>query len=158
MPGRTSSNMSADTTLKLAKNFDNIIAIKEASGDMDQIMTIINQKSDDFLVISGDDGLTLAMVLMGADGVISVAGQAFPKIFSLMVKEGLKGNVLKSNELHYKLFPLYDPLYKDGNPAGIKECLSQLNLCSDIVRLPLVNVEQDTKNELQKICSSLETS
>ncbi len=158
VPGRTSSNISAETTLKLAKDFENVIAIKEASGDLDQIMTIINNKPNDFLVISGDDGLTLAMVLMGAKGVISVAGQAFPQLFSQMVTEGLNGNVSKSNEIHYKLYPLYNSLYKDGNPAGIKECLSYLEICQSDLRLPLVNVEQSTREELIKITESLKAS
>lgn len=155
VPGRTSSNMSAETILKLAHDFENIIAIKEASGDMDQIMNIINNKPKDFLVISGDDGLTLAMILMGANGVISVIGQAFPKQFSTMVNEGLIGNVKKSNELHYQLYPLYNALYRDGNPAGIKECMKQINLCSNTLRLPLVNVEQSTKDELIKHIDNL---
>lgn len=158
VPGRTSSNMSAETTLKLANDFDNIIAVKEASGDMDQIMTIIRNKPNNFLVISGDDGLTLAMILMGANGVISVIGQAFPKQFSEMVREGLNGNVKKSNELHYELFPIYNPLYRDGNPAGVKECMQQIGLCSNKLRLPLVNVEESTKNELEEFSNSLKTS
>jgi 4-hydroxy-tetrahydrodipicolinate synthase len=158
VPGRTSSNMSAETTLKLAHDFDNIIAIKEASGDLDQIMNIINKKPKDFLVISGDDGLTLAMILLGANGVISVVGQAFPKQFSSMVNEGLIGNVKKSNELHYQLYPLYSPLYRDGNPAGIKECMKQIDLCSNTLRLPLVNVEESTKNELDELSKSLKAS
>lgn len=158
VPGRTSSNMSAETTLKLANDFDNIIAVKEASGDMDQIMTIIRNKPDNFLVISGDDGLTLAMILMGANGVISVIGQAFPKQFSEMVREGLNGNVKKSNELHYELYPIYNPLYRDGNPAGVKECMQQIGFCSNKLRLPLVNVEESTKNELEEFSNSLKTS
>lgn len=158
VPGRTSSNMSAETTLKLANDFDNIIAVKEASGDMDQIMTIIRNKPNNFLVISGDDGLTLAMILMGANGVISVIGQAFPKQFSEMVREGLNGNVKKSNELHYDLYPIYNPLYRDGNPAGVKECMQQIGLCSNKLRLPLVNVEESTKNELEEFSNSLKTS
>ncbi|MEJ6794067.1 MAG: 4-hydroxy-tetrahydrodipicolinate synthase [Flavobacteriales bacterium] len=158
VPGRTSSNMSAETTLKLANDFDNIIAVKEASGDMDQIMTIIRNKPDNFLVISGDDGLTLAMILMGANGVISVIGQAFPEIFSSMVREGLNGNVKKSNELHYQLYPIYNPLYRDGNPAGVKECMRQIGLCTNKLRLPLVNVENSTKKELEEFSKSLKTS
>ena len=158
VPGRTSLNMSAETTLRLANDFDNIIAVKEASGDMDQIMTIIRNKPDDFLVISGDDGLTLAMILMGADGVISVIGQAFPEQFSSMVREGLNGNVKRSNEIHYQLYPIYNPLYRDGNHAGVKECMQQIGLCSNKLRLPLVNVENSTKDELVEFSKSLKTS
>ena len=158
VPGRTSSNISAETTLKLAHDFDNIVAVKEASGDMDQIMTIIKDKPDDFLVISGDDGLTLPMILMGANGVISVIGQAFPNQYSLMVREGLKGNVHESNHLHYLLYPIYNSLYRDGNPAGIKECMSHLGLCTNKLRLPLVNVEDKTKKELIEFSELLKTS
>ena len=106
VPGRTSSNLSAETTIRLAHDFDNIIGVKEASGDMNQIMKIIKCKPEGFLVISGDDGLTLPMIHMGADGVISVIGQAYPKEFSDMVRYGLEGNQKAANELHYKLYNL----------------------------------------------------
>lgn len=150
VPGRTSSNMSAETTLRLAHDFDNIIAVKEASGDMDQIMKIIKDKPEDFLVISGDDGLTLPMIHMGADGVISVIGQAYPKEFSDMVRYGLEGNQKVANELHYQLYDLLDPLYCDGNPAGIKAALKVLGVCGDKLRLPLVNVTTETYQQIEQ--------
>ncbi|MBC8407115.1 MAG: 4-hydroxy-tetrahydrodipicolinate synthase [Rhodobacteraceae bacterium] len=149
VPGRTSSNMSAETTLRLANYFDNIIAVKEASGDMDQIMKIIKDRPEGFLVISGDDGLTLPMVHMGADGVISVIGQAYPKEFSEMISLGLRGAVNEANRLHYQLYDLLDPLYCDGNPAGIKAALKILGICGDKVRLPLVNVSDETYRKLE---------
>lgn len=154
VPGRTSSNISAETTLRLAKDFDNIIAVKEASGDMDQIMKIIKDRPEGFLVISGDDGLTLPMVHMGADGVISVIGQAYPKEFSEMISLGLRGAVNESNRLHYQLYDLLDPLYCDGNPAGIKAALKILGICGDKVRLPLVNVSDVIYRKLEQLIKS----
>ena len=119
VPGRTSSNMTAETTLRLAFDFANIIAVKEASGDMEQIMEIIAKKPIDFKVLSGDDAITLPIILMGGDGVISVLGQALPKDFSSMVKYGLKGDLKASKELHYKILSFVEPLFVEGNPAGI---------------------------------------
>lgn len=148
--GRTSSNISAETTLRLAHDFDNIIAIKEASGDMDQIMKIIKDRPEDFLVISGDDGLTLPMIHMGADGVISVIGQAYPKDFSDMVRYALEGNQKVANELCYQLYDLLPPLYCDGNPAGIKAALKILGICGDKLRLPLVNVASETYQKIEQ--------
>lgn len=149
VPGRTSSNISAETTLRLAHDFDNIVAVKEASGDMDQIMKIIKERPEGFLVLSGDDGLTLPMIHMGADGVISVIGQAYPKEFSDMVRFGLEGNQKVANELHYQLYDLLDPLYCDGNPAGIKAALKVLGICDDKLRLPLVNVSEKTYRQIE---------
>ena len=150
VPGRTSSNIRAETTLRLANDFDNIIAVKEASGDMDQIMKIIKDRPEGFLVISGDDGLTLPMIHMGADGVISVIGQAYPKEFSDMVRYGLEGNQKVANELHYQLYDLLDPLYCDGNPAGIKAALKVLGVCGDKLRLPLVNVTEEIYQQIER--------
>ena len=149
VPGRTSSNITAETTLRLANDFDNIIAIKEASGDMDQIMKIIKDKPNDFLVISGDDGLTLPMIYMGADGVISVLGQAYPNEFSKMVRYGLEGKQKIANSIQYQLYHFFDPLYCDGNPAGIKAALKILGICGDKLRLPLVNVQNETYQRIE---------
>lgn len=154
VPGRTSSNLSSETTLRLAHDFDNIIGIKEASGDMNQIMKIIKCRPEGFLVISGDDGLTLPMIHMGADGVISVIGQAYPKEFSEMVRYGLEGNQKAANELHYQLYNLLDPLYCNGNPAGIKAALKIIGICGDRVRLPLINVEKETYQKLETLIKS----
>ena len=154
VPGRTSSNISAETTLRLANDFDNIIAVKEASGDMYQIMKIIKYRPEGFLVISGDDGLTLPMIYMGADGVISVVGQAYPKEFSNMVRYALEGNQKVANKLHYELYNLLDPLYCNGNPSGIKAALKIIGICSDRVRLPLVNVEKETYQKLETLIKS----
>ena len=151
VPGRTSSNMNADTTLRLANEFKNIVAVKEASGDMDQIMKIIKNKNSDFVVISGDDGLTLPMIYMGAEGVISVIGQSHPKNYSDMVSFGLSGNNNIANQLHYKLYDFYEPLYAEGNPTGVKACLELLEICKCFVRPPLIQASDAIKNEIKSL-------
>ena len=151
VPGRTSRNMAVETTLRLANDFENIVAVKEASGDMDQIMKIIKNKPTDFVVLSGDDGLTLPMIHMGAEGVISVIGQSHPKEFSDMVSFGLSGNQEIANQLHNKLYDFYVPLYAEGNPVGIKACLELLGICKSQVRLPLVEASDTIKNELKSL-------
>ena len=151
VPGRTSSNISTVTTVRLATDFKNIVAVKEASGDMDQIMKILKNKPADFVVLSGDDGLTLPMIHMGAEGVISVIGQSHPKDFSDMVSFGLSGNTKLANQIHYKLYNFYGPLYAEGNPVGVKACLEMLGICKAVVRLPLVEASNTIKNELKKL-------
>jgi len=151
VPGRTASNISAETTVRLANDFENIVAVKEASGDMDQIMKIIKNKPSDFVVLSGDDGLTLPMIHMGAEGVISVIGQSHPKEYSDMVSFGLSGNKEIANQLHNKLYDFYVPLYAEGNPVGVKACLELLGICKSQVRLPLVEASDAIKNELKSL-------
>ena len=151
VPGRTASNMEVATTLRLATDFENIVAVKEASGDMDQIMKIIKNKPTGFVVLSGDDGLTLPMLYMGAEGVISVIGQSHPKDYSDMVSFGMSGNNNIANQLHYKLYDFYGPLYAEGNPAGVKACLELLGICKCFVRPPLVGVSDVIKNELKSL-------
>ncbi len=151
VPGRTSSNISAATTVRLASDFKNIVGVKEASGDMDQIMKILKNKPTDFIVLSGDDGLTLPMIHMGAEVVISVIGQSHPKDFSDMVSFGLSGNKKLANQIHYKLYDFYGPLYAEGNPVGVKACLEMLGICKAVVRLPLVEASNTIKNELKKL-------
>jgi 4-hydroxy-tetrahydrodipicolinate synthase len=151
VPGRTASNMAVETTLRLANDFENIVAVKEASADMDQIMKIIKNKPSDFVVLSGDDGLTLPMIHMGAEGVISVIGQSHPKDYSEMVSFGLSGNKEIANQLHNKLYDFYVPLYAEGNPVGIKACLELLGICKSQVRLPLVEASDAIKNELKSL-------
>ena len=151
VPGRTASNISAETTVRLANDFENIVAVKEASGDMDQIMKIIKNKPSDFVVLSGVDGLTLPMIHMGAEGVISVIGQSHPKEYSDMVSFGLSGNQEIANQLHNKLYDFYVPLYAEGNPVGIKACLELLGICKSQVRLPLVEASDAIKNELKSL-------
>jgi 4-hydroxy-tetrahydrodipicolinate synthase len=151
VPGRTALNISAETTLRLANDFDNIVAVKEASGDIDQIMNIIKNKPSDFVVLSGDDGLTLPMIHMGAEGVISVIGQSHPKDYSDMVSFGLSGNQEVANQLHNKLYDFYVPLYAEGNPVGIKACLELLGICKSQVRLPLFEASDTIKNKLKSL-------
>ena len=148
VPSRTSSNISALTTLRLANDFENIVAIKEASGDMNQIMQIIQDKPHHFLVLSGDDSLTLPMIHMGAEGVISVIGQSHPKDYSDMVSFAISGKKDLANQLHYKLYDYYKPLYAEGNPVGVKACLELLGICKAVVRLPLVEASSKIKNDL----------
>mgnify|MGYP000007252829 FL=1 len=149
VPGRTSSNMSASTTLRLANNFDNVIAIKEASGDMMQCMEILRDRPNGFLVLSGDDALTLPIVLMGGDGVISVQGMAYPKEFSAMVREGIAGNNEKARDLHYMQLEMMNLIFAEGNPGGIKEVLKQRGVCDNYVRLPLVEVSPELSAKIK---------
>ena len=156
VPGRTSSNITADTTVQLAKDFKNIVGIKEASGNLEQIMTIILKKPDNFLVISGDDALTLGHILVGGDGVISVIANAFPKRFSTMVNAALNKNLDLAKEKHYELLEIIHYLFVDGNPAGIKYLLKLINICSDYVRLPLVGVTEETSKKLYYLTASID--
>ena len=151
VPARTGSNISAETTLKLAKDFKNIIGIKEASGNLEQCMKIIKNKPKEFMVISGDDLLTLPMVACGAQGVISVAANAFPKDFSTMTRMILEGNMEEAKRLHYKLTDIIEQLFADGNPAGIKAALEILGICKSGLRLPLVNVNPETQKKLEEL-------
>ncbi len=148
VPGRTSSNMLPETTVRLAKDFDNIIAVKEAAGDTVQAMKIIQHKPKDFLVISGDDMIALPMVLAGGAGVISVIGQGLPKEFSAMIQLGLKGKNKDAYELHYKVADSIDMIFAEGNPAGIKSMLKEIAICKDEVRLPLLKASVKLQKEI----------
>jgi 4-hydroxy-tetrahydrodipicolinate synthase len=154
VPGRTASNIAALTTLRLANDFKNIVAVKEASGSLEQCMEIINNRPDGFLVISGDDALTLPMIACGGDGVISVLANAFPKGFSEMVTAALANDMDAAKKLHYKYFELIHYLFVDGNPAGVKVALNLLNVIEVDVRLPLVNVSENTFNQIKKIVAT----
>jgi len=148
VPGRTASNMSPDTTIKLANDFDNIIAVKEASGSMEQIMEIIQNKPKDFLVISGDDAITLPILSAGGDGVISVVGNGYPHAFGKMVDSCLTGDFEIGRKYHYEILPIINPLFSEGNPAGIKESLADQGIIESHVRLPLVSVSQALKDKI----------
>ena len=149
VPGRTASNMLPKTVLRLANDFKNIIGIKEAAGDLVQAMKLIQNKPKDFLVISGDDMITLPMILAGGSGVISVIGEGYPKVFSEMVRLGLQKKVTDAYELHYKLADSIDLIFEQGNPGGIKEVFRLLGLCENTVRLPLVSVDDDLSERLK---------
>lgn len=148
VPGRTASNMLPATVIRLANDFENIVAIKEAAGDIVQAMRLIQGAPKGFLVISGDDMITLPMVLAGGAGVISVIGEGFPKQFSKMVQLGLEKKADEAYELHYLLADSIDMIFEQGNPAGIKHIFKALGLCEDVVRLPLVNVNEDLAGRL----------
>jgi 4-hydroxy-tetrahydrodipicolinate synthase len=155
VPGRTGSNMQPSTVLRLARDFENIIGIKEAAGDIVQAMRLIQDKPEGFLVISGDDMITLPMVLAGGAGVISVIAEGFPGLFSDMVKLGLQRKVREAYQLHYQIADCIDMIFEQGNPAGIKEVFKALGLSENTVRLPLVNVDVDLALRLEAFTSKL---
>lgn len=150
VPGRTSSNMSAETTCRLATDFKNIIGTKEASGSFDQFNQIMRDKPADFLLISGDDPIALPMISIGAVGVISVLGNAFPKQLSTMINLCLKGDYAAALPAHLSLLEITRLLFEEGNPAGVKATLKQLGICDDVVRLPLVKASQDLNDRIAK--------
>ncbi len=151
VPGRTASNISAETTLQLARDFKNIVAIKEASGNMQQIMDILRQKPSDFQVFSGEDALAFPMICLGASGVISVVANVLPSPFSQMVNLLLQRKYQKALELHYALLPLISQLFADGNPAGIKAALEIKGIIKNNLRLPMVKVNKAVYYALQKL-------
>ncbi|MBI4930114.1 MAG: 4-hydroxy-tetrahydrodipicolinate synthase [Bacteroidetes bacterium] len=155
VPGRTCSNITAETTLQLAEEVKNIFAVKEASGNFDQIMKLIKYKPKDFLVISGDDLITLPILASGGDGVISVIANAFPKEFSEMVRMAIAGNYSKAQVLHYKLDEFTRLIFSDGSPAGVKCLMEMMKICSAHVRLPLVNVNSQVAKSLAEHLISL---
>ncbi len=152
VPGRTSSNMHAETTLKLAEASNSFLGIKEASGDVSQAMQIAKHRpSSDFLLISGDDELTLGMMACGADGVISVIANAYPHLFSEMVNFALVGDFEMARTRHFELLDIHPHLYSEGNPAGIKALMEVLGICSRDVRLPLIRASEDLLHKLQML-------
>ncbi len=155
IPSRTGSNISADTTLKLAKEVKNIIAVKEASGDMNQIMHIVKGKPKNFLVLSGDDAITLPMIALGGSGVISVVANAYPKEFSDMVRYALKSEMTLATELHYKLIEMIWMLFAEGSPSGVKAVLDILGISKNYVRLPLVPVSEELYKKIAAIAKKL---
>lgn len=154
VPGRTSSNIAWDTTVRLAKEFKNIVAIKEASGNLEQCMKIIKYRPKDFLVISGDDNLTLPIVACGGDGVISVVANAYPQPFSDMVRAALKHDMKTAQKLHYSLIDITDQLFADGNPGGVKHALSLMKIMEPYVRLPLVLPNDKVQAKLKELVKS----
>ena len=149
VPGRTSSNILPETTVRIAKACSNVIAVKEACNNVGQYLRLLKIKPKDFMVISGDDDLALGVTLAGGSGVISVIGQAFPKEFSEMIRLGLAGKAKESYALHYKLMDATAAIFSENNPAGIKGLLNVLGLCNDLVRLPLVPATKELKERLE---------
>lgn len=154
VPGRTGTNITADTTLKIANEIENVIAIKEASGNLQQIMQIIMNRPKNFLVLSGDDALTLPLMILGADGVISVVANAFPSDFSEMVHQCIKGNYKKAQEIHYKLLNIIEALFAEGSPGGIKAVLEMKKICNNYFRLPVVGVSKNHYNYIEGLVKS----
>jgi 4-hydroxy-tetrahydrodipicolinate synthase len=155
VPGRTGINMKAETTVKLAKDFSNIVAIKEASGSLEQVDEIIKNKPDNFDVISGDDALTFSMIASGAAGVISVIGNALPKEFSRMIRLEFNGEYEPARKIHHMFTELYSLLFVDGNPAGCKALLNDMGMIENVLRLPLVPTTITTKQKMADILKEL---
>ena len=155
IPGRTGINMKAETTVRLANDFDNIVAIKEASGSLEQVDEIIKNKPDRFDVISGDDALTFSMIASGAAGVISVIGNALPKEFSRMIQLEFNGEYEPARKIHHKFTELYSLLFIDGNPAGVKALLSEMNMIENELRLPLVPIRITTMQKMANIIKEI---
>lgn len=156
VPGRTGVNMTAETTLRLARKFDNIIAIKEASGNIVQMDDIIKNKPENFMVISGDDGITFPLITLGAVGVISVIGNAFPREFSKMVRLALEGDFQNALLIHHRFTELFSLLFVDGNPAGVKCLLNAKGMIENELRLPLVPTKITTYEKIRDVLNKLE--
>ena len=155
VPGRTGVNMTVETTLRLAREFDNIVAVKEASGNINQMNNIIKNKPRDFMVICGDDGIAFPLLTLGAVGVISVIGNAFPKEFSRMVRLALNGDFDNALLIHHRFTDMFDMLFVDGNPAGVKCILSAMGFIENKLRLPLVPTRLTTYEKIREVLMSL---
>ncbi|MEY8848714.1 4-hydroxy-tetrahydrodipicolinate synthase [Psychroserpens sp. XS_ASV72] len=157
VPGRTSSNMSPETTLRLAKDFKNVIAVKEAGNNVHQYLKLLRDKPEDFLVISGDDDLVLGVVLAGGAGVISVIGQALPEQFSKMIRLGLEGKAKEAYKIHFELMEITSLIFSENNPAGIKAVLEALELSKATVRLPLVEATSELKGKIKQALQTIKS-
>lgn len=155
VPGRTGVNLKAETTVRLARDCENIVAIKEASGSLEQVDEIIKNKPKDFAVISGDDALTFPMISCGAEGVISVIGNALPKEFSRMIRLEFKGEYEGARKIHHRFTELFSLLFVDGNPAGVKAMLHEMGFIENILRLPLVPTRISTLQKMSEILKEL---
>jgi len=158
VPGRTGMNVSAETTVRIAENCRNIIATKEASGNFDQIMQIMKYKPKDFGMISGDDGVTLPMIALGAQGVISVVANAYPEIFSKMVRHCLSGDFSSARPLHYMLVDIINTLFAEGSPSGVKAYMNEMGICGNHVRLPVVPVSDKLLEKIRTYKKLLDVS
>lgn len=155
VPGRTSSNIDSDTTLRIASEIPNVIAVKEASKDLEQCARIIKNKPEGFLVISGNDELTLPFMALGGDGVISVIANAFPAEFSAMVKYCLENKFGEARKIHLKLLDIVQAIYADGSPSGVKAILAMMGLCNNVVRLPLVKINKALQNHMSGLLEQM---
>jgi len=155
VPGRVGVNMTAETTVRIASEFTNVVAIKEASGNLEQVDEIIKNKPKHFEVISGDDALTFPMIASGAVGVISVIGNALPKEFSRMIRLEFKGEYEPARKIHHQFTELYKLLFVDGNPAGCKALLNDMGMIENVLRLPLVPTRIETKQKMNEILKGM---
>ncbi len=155
VPSRTSSNISAETTLRLAEKHDNIVATKEASGNFSQIMEIIRRRPKNFRVFSGDDASTVPLISLGADGLVSVCANEIPKETSKMVEHALNGSFHFARKIHYKILPLMEANFIEASPAPCKFVMKELGLCEENIRLPLVPVTADTRNRLKAVIGEI---
>ena len=155
VPGRTSSNISAETTLRLARDCENIVAVKEASGNLSQIMEILRSRPEGFRVISGDDALTLAMIALGGDGLISVASNEAPKLMSQLNDLALEGKWDEARALHYRLLPLMEGNFIESSPGPVKAAMALMGLLDENLRLPLVPVQEKTRARMREILTEL---
>ncbi len=157
VPGRTGVNIKADTTLRLANDFKNVVAVKEAAGDMSQAMYLVKDKPADFQIISGEDALSLPLIMLGFAGVISVVANAMPKEFSEMVKLGLDNNYTEAKKIHYKLLEFTDQMFVEGNPSGVKAALEILGIMENNLRLPLVPVSDNTYKKIISLIQKIKS-
>jgi 4-hydroxy-tetrahydrodipicolinate synthase len=155
VPGRTGSNMLADTTLEIANACKNVIGIKEASGNIEQVMNLIKHRPKNFLIISGDDAITLPLMAAGADGVISVVANAYPKLFSEMVRLTSQNELEKARRLHYLLYDLIPLLFAEGSPSGIKYVLAQMGLCGNYFRLPVAPISKTLQQKINTLLKEI---
>jgi 4-hydroxy-tetrahydrodipicolinate synthase len=155
VPGRTASNMLPETTIRLAKDFDNIIAVKEAGNNVHQYLELLRTKPEDFLILSGDDDLALGVALAGGSGVISVIGQALPKEFSEMIRLGIAGKAKEAYKTHFDLMPITRLIFSENNPAGVKAVLEALEISKSHVRLPLVEATDQLKKDIKSALKDL---
>jgi len=149
VPSRTGSNVSAATVLRIAHDFKNVVAVKEASGDLEQVMAIIKDRPAGFLVLSGEDNLSLAIIAAGGDGVISVSGQAFPAVFTEMIRQSLAGEMATARNLHYRLFSVTQMLFAEGNPGGVKAALDILEIIPPFMRQPLWPISHSLRSTIE---------
>jgi 4-hydroxy-tetrahydrodipicolinate synthase len=152
VPGRTSSNMTSDTMLRLAHDFTGtIMAVKEASGNFEQVMEVLRDRPETFLVVSGDDSITLPLISAGGDGVVSVIGNAYPSLMSTMAEAALSGDFKKAREVHYRLFPMMKAIFKEGNPAGVKASMEIQGWIENVLRLPLIGASSILYQEITEL-------
>jgi len=152
VPGRTGTNMTAETTLRLAVDYPGkIVAIKEASGDLEQVTRLLSDRPENFMVISGDDAITLPMIALGGDGVVSVIGNGYPGLMSSLVNAALDGDLEGARKLHYSLSPMIKAIFKEGNPAGIKAAMEIRGWCKNVLRLPLIPATENLSQEISQL-------